>query len=571
MSTSPPAGSMYLYDNMTPPLPDNSYQLQVVTNVSAGALAPNSGFFNIEGPRFSLAATEVSGVVPPPNGHGDFHESFPQIALKRRTLPWERKLTSDLTLIGTPKQAPGDPPRPEGPAPWLALLLFEDGEYTINPNVPLEKAVPSDVYRRLNPPPGIACDTVQASVSLVSSIMPSLDELTLLAHVRQVNVDDRELNAGSSDGWFAVLISNRLPSPGAKYRACLVSLEERTDLVTKDPPAVEGTATAGTPGAAARAAVNPQANTGARVPIAATITSPAILAGPGDRGVIPGVGRAENPTFSLSVPTVQLVLLHSWQFECAGTGTFRDYMRRLNDSMFGTVEAPGHPPVTDTGHIPMTLADRAGVDEKVWYRGPLVPMPLTRDPLTYHSADQCRRVTPDTGAEDISYAAAFEAGRLLAVANARVAQELMRWRREAYRQSARRDCLSAVNSALPLPASLDLHSPVGPSILASASQSMLSGVKKVGDRYGIAGLGNVVGLNPSEVRQAWNLPTADEATAVLGGAAATTGAIIATPAQTARPNVTLAQVAADSAGLQNLTSARERIIKNTLQKLGGSQ
>src|SRR5207248_9177800 len=54
--------------------------------------------------------------------------------------------------------------------------------------------------------------------------------------VRQVNVDDRELDVGSKDGFFSVIVANRLPSPGAKCRACLVSLEGRRDLVPKEPP-----------------------------------------------------------------------------------------------------------------------------------------------------------------------------------------------------------------------------------------------------------------------------------------------------------------------------------------------
>ncbi len=195
-----------------------------------------------------LSATEVGAVFPPNNGHGGFDEAIPHIALLRRTLPWERVLTSQPALIGTPTRAAGDP-RPRirvrrrmattyGPAPWLALLLFEDGEYQLNHNVPLQNAVPADVYKRLDPPAGITCDTVQASLSLVNSLLPSLEELTLLAHVRQVNVEDRELNSGSSDGWFSVVMSNRLPAPGGKYRACLVSLEERTDLVKANPPEV---------------------------------------------------------------------------------------------------------------------------------------------------------------------------------------------------------------------------------------------------------------------------------------------------------------------------------------------
>ncbi len=83
------------------------------------------------------------------------------------------------------------------------------------------------------------------------------------------------------------------------------------------------------------------------------------------------------------------------------------------DAMFGNVANPGHLPLSDTGHLQIALDDRLGAVEQVWYRGPLVPYQLTRDPLgPYHSADQARRVTPETGAEDISYAAAFEVGRL---------------------------------------------------------------------------------------------------------------------------------------------------------------
>ncbi len=565
MST-PPIGSMYFYDNITPPLLDNSYQLSVVTNVTFDgtqqSLSPNTGFFNIDGPRFSLSATEVGGSFPPVNGHGGFDETIPHVLLLRRTLPWERALTSNPALIGTPKRAQGDPPPPDGPAPWLALLLFEEGEYALNHNVPLQQAVPADVYQRLDPPAGITCDTVQASASLVSAILPSLEELTLLAHVRQVNVDDRELNTNSTDGWFATVMSNRLPSPGAKYRACLVSLEERTDLVAANPPPVAEPIRVIRAGAidAAPPAVDVQTFG----------DSSTILADADSRRITPAIGLLPPASFGYWVPTVQLVLLYSWQFECTGVGTFRDYMQRVNVSMSGTVENPGHPPVADTGHIQITVADRAGVDEEAWYRGPLVPMQLTRDPLTYHSADQCRRATPETGAEDISYAAAFETGRLLAAADARLAQELMRWRRDAYRQSARLDCLSAVQTAMALPQTLDPHSPVLPVVAVSAAQSVLSGIEKVGDFYGLAGLSKVIGLNPSAVQQAWNLATVDQATAILGGDAGATGAIVTAPPQTPRPNVTLDQVAADRARLQNLSNARGRIIANTQQKLGGA-
>jgi hypothetical protein len=568
--SSPPVGSMYLYDDITPPLLDNSYQLSVVTNVTFDgtqqALQPATGFFDIDGPRFSLSATEVGAVFPPNNGHGGFDEAIPHIALLRRTLPWERALTSQPSLIGTPTRAAGDPappnpnppqngqPQTYGPAPWLALLLFEEGEYVLNHNVPLQNAVPADVYKRLDPPAGITCDTVQASLGLVSSLLPSLEELTLLAHVRQVNVDDRELNSGSSDGWFSVVMSNRVPAPGAKYRACLVSLEERTDLVSANPPAIAEPILIGV---FANREVLAAPVEGVQEQVAT------VLANPDERRITTSAIRVNAPSFGYFFSTVQIVLLYSWQFECTGVGTFRDYMQRINVSMAGTVEDPGHPNVTDTGHIKMTLADRAGVDEDVWYRGPLVAFPLTRDPLTYHSADQCRRVSPETGAEDVSYAAAFEAGRLLAAADARLAQELMRWRREAYRQSARVDCLNAIQTAMSLTQALDLHAPVATTVAVNAAQRIVNGISNLGDRYGLANVGSVAGLNPAAVQQAWNLTSVNEAAAILGADAGATGAEVAAPVQTARAATTLAAVAADTAGLQNLSNARSRIVTNT--------
>ena len=600
-TTPPPVGSMYLYDDITPPLVDNTYRIDVVTNVTYdGQQAPltkNSGYFAIEGPRFTLPDTDVAGVFPPKNGHGGFDENIPQIAITRRTLPWERRLTSDPGLIGTPTRDPLDPqpnpfppvggqPQEYGPAPWLALLLFAEGEYVLHQNVPLNKIVPSDVYSRLNVPDGITCDSIEVEIGLLESVVPSLDELTLLAHVRQVNVEDRELNASSGDGYFAIVMGNRLPAPGAKYRACLVSLEERDDLVQPDPPPVAGEwfGFVIVPQAAEAAAAHPApAPAALRAAGAAPVLTSSVpqkrvtnaaqgdtvqpLLTVGDRNVVTAIGPIGTLRFPIVVATKQVVLLYSWQFECTGVGTFRDYMQRVNVSTLGTVEQQGHPPVSDTGHVPLTVMDRAGVQENVWYRGPLVPVPLTRDPLTYHSADQCRRVTPETGVEDISYAAAFEAGRLMAAADPRLAQELMRWRRESYRQSARIDSLTAIQNAIPLQQQLEIHKPVTSVVAVGAATGIVSGINQVGDRYGIGVVSGAPGLDPSQLQQAWNLNNVAEAAAILGGEAGATGAVVNAPAQTPRPATTLAAVAADTASLAKLQSSRDQVLTNVQTKL----
>ncbi len=603
---APPIGSMYLFDDVTPPLVDGSYRIDAVTNVTydgqQAPLSSNSGYFDIAGPRFTLPATDVAAVYPPRNGHGGFDEYIPQIVISRRTLPWERRLTSDPSAIGTPTrdqwtQQPNpfplvpNQPQEYGPAPWLALLLFQEGEYTLNQNVPLKSVVPADVYARLEVPDGITCDSVEVEAGLLQSVLPSLDELTLLAHVRQVNVDDKELNAASGDGLYAVLMSNRIPAPNAKFRACLVSLEERTDLVQANPPPVAAPVFIGIienpiigqvdnalaaknqpqlqptqPAATSTGVTNMGSGTPQQTLINPTGTT--ILATVADRNVATAIGFVSGPSYHVFIETKQVVLLHSWQFECTGVGTFRDYVQRINVSTMGTVEEEGHTPVIDTGHIPITVMDRAGVQENVWYRGPFVPMPLTRDPLTYHSADQCRRVTPETGAEDISYAAAFECGRLMAAADPRLAQELMRWRREPYRQSVRTDSLLAIQAAIPLNQTLDIHQPVVPVVAANAAGSIVSGVKLVGDRYGIGAVSRAPGLDPAQLQQTWNLTSVSEAAAILGGEPGATGAVVNAPAQTVRTATTIDQVAADTASLSRLQTARDQALNAVQLQIG---
>jgi hypothetical protein len=569
-SSFPPQGQMVLYSSATPPLLDGSYRLTVETDVaynpsSQTADAPpgplsQQHYFNVVGPRFSVPSSMVAGCFPPRNAHGTFQDDLPHIVLGRRTLPWERAL-ADQSQIPPMQRGPNDAPALTDPYPWVALLLFEEGEYTLLRNIPLQQAVPASVFAALGSPSGITCDAVEADAALVASIMPTYDELQLLVHVRQVNTDDRELNAYGGDGFFSVVVANRLPSPNAQCRAVLVSVEQRTDLIPATPPAV------------------------------ANFPPPIILQGAAREARLSAVSTAAGPFTLSQAPArtfnagnisiigfppparVRLVALTSWQFTCEGPGTFRELMQGLDDAMFGAAAQPGQPPLTDTGHMPVTLQDRAGASEDVLYRGPLVQYQLTRDPLgPYHSADQARRVTPESGTEDISYAAAFETGRLLAAADRRLAQALMRWRRESYKQSARADTIAAINArvSLDLPVSLadQLHTPITPRAATAVATSVANAHPPQGDPYGLGRVANAPGLNAASLQAAWQLPSAAVATALLGGDPGTLGTPASPPAQTARTDTTIAAVAADAAGLARLSAARDQAIANAGVLLG---
>jgi hypothetical protein len=551
----PPRGSMYLYDDITPPTVDGSYTMTVTTTIAHdGALetAPIERHFDIVGPRFTLDPTVVVNVYPPRNGQGSYEDALPQAVLKRRTLPWERLIDSPTNPLPLP-QGGGTPV--DGQVPWVALLLFEEGEYTMLQNQRLEDVVPPKTFADLGSPANILCDAIEADAQVIRDILPSREELQLLCHVRQVNVEDRELSAGSSDGFFSVVMSNRLPAPGTKCRACLVSLEQRTDLVRADPPPFSY------PGLPVVVVVP----VGGAAPVAdaaggahaAILDTPPVVPVP----IVANIG----PRRPIST-TSRLVLLHSWQFTVTGPGTFRTLMQRLDVGMIGARSDPARPALSDTGHLQLQIQDRGGETEVAWYRGPLVPWQLTRDPLgPYHTADQCRRATPETGAEDVSYAAAFEVGRQLTAADARLAQELMRWRREAYKQAARADTIVKVQAAIPvdLPAQLDekLQVPLGPVVSVSAARTLVTNAPAVADRYGIDAAAKTIGMVPAVLAAAWNLSAAD-ATALLGGDSATLGATVTSPAPTARPDVTLADVAADTISLDRLGARRDRVVAN---------
>jgi hypothetical protein len=437
--------------------------------------------------------------------------------------------------------------------PWLALLLFSDDEYTLLDQQPLETVLPAGAIHPM--PTGVRCDAVEVRQSLLEAVMPAAPELELLAHVRQVNIEDRELNTSRGDGWFSVVVGNRLPEPGAKQRAFLVSLEGRSDLVAVKPPAVAPPVVfEGGVDVTAIADLGNLSTVGFDVAALGAILP---------RPVEPG-----GPIAIRIDPLVKLVCLYSWEFTCDGDASFEALMQGLDVGMFGT-SPTGQPVVSDSGHLAVNLTDRAGEDQTAWYRGPLVPYTLSRDDQgPYHSADQARRVSPDTGIEDITYSAAFDLGRLLAVADGRLAQELMRWRRQGYAASTFAGVVAKVGALLPgLDATLTEYLPraMTPVIGAGVASQVGPHIGPIADAAGLDPVLNAPGLDPTRLQAAWGLASAAEATAVLGGTAgvAALGAGVTGPAD-------LASAEADAAGQARLAAARAQAIANATTVIEGA-
>ncbi len=277
----------------------------------------------------------------------------------------------------TDDRCPGDPPAPNGPVPWVALLVFEEGEYTLLRGIPLQQAVPADVFARLGSPANITCDAVEADQELVEAIMPSLEELQLLAHVRWVNVEDRELNTAGGDGYYAVVVANRLPSPGAQCRAswsrsrsariwCRRTRRRwpRTRRATK-----RRSRNSRRPLRSRRAEPRPMSRASGRARSRGRRQLPSpIFTRRASAGAHVLTDRSTPPIFHVgAAQKVRLVALTSWQFTCEGPGTFRELMQNLDVAMFGNGRrrrAPGadrhRPPADASSRIDSARASRSG-------------------------------------------------------------------------------------------------------------------------------------------------------------------------------------------------------------------
>lgn len=554
---SPDPGHMILHDRMLPALPADSYRIVAKTDVDVldpgddgdpgvrtqESLKEDRRYFDVVGPRFVLPPTELAGVFPPRNGRGPFHLTLPHAAFGRKTLPWENDLYPD----GAPPAAEGTDggaPALDGRRPSIALLLFQESEITVERGQDLEDVLPASVRSAIDAPSGVVCDAVRVRRSVLLDVLPTPDEMSALTHVREVNVDDRELAAGDSDGWFSVVMSNRLPEQDQSYRACVVSLEGRTDLFDRlkrhlaDPPSVD-------PGSVvdevtiarlsrlardfpdrkdlsakldqARTAFDREGSVTPRD--VATRAEVGIATGDvmADTSVGPAVMEVASwVTAELLEPEEKLVLLASWTFECTGSGTFRSLCLDLDVGMVG--EHASGVPMADTGHVAIRLKDRDGGEQKAWYRGPLAPYPVTRDTEgPYHSADQCRRVSPETGMEDVSFSAAFEVGRLLATSDGRLAQDLMRWRRTMYRAARRELSRSALAGGFDISDLLDPRLPLAPLLSARVAERVVGDLPAI-DRFERELVGRAPGLDPGELTRVWRLADIAEAVALLEGA-----------------------------------------------------
>jgi len=421
-------GKFRLYSKIDPLLAAGDYRHVVTQSVDGSGgdaasidVATEYTHVRVRAPRYQLPPDQVLSTFPPAGADGSFGSRLPQIVIKRRTLPWERD------LAGQPSSTP-----------WLALVVIAEGEAELKLNQPVADCVTPDVTLD-----GVAETALGSALhvrrSVVHRVFPTRLDVPLLAHAREVDINDTELMMGDDDGFLSVVVANRLPLAGVdesgepqpvKYLACLINLEGQFDaLIPESPPdlvvdtirplvrpieivtvaefdqiRMESAATLAVgevmfaPGTAplseARSLIATQLGEMHATKVVATgapafsgdatwtlddaelVDSNAYVEMARDFGISTHVLQ------ELTDPTLRFPVLLHWSFVSSDSTTFKQLMNELDSGLIGTVAEDatlpdGRPPmeVVETGHVGLAHRTRRGDQVRCWYRGPLVPHP----------------------------------------------------------------------------------------------------------------------------------------------------------------------------------------------------
>ncbi|MBO3457950.1 hypothetical protein G7B40_036460 [Aetokthonos hydrillicola Thurmond2011] len=350
-----------------PALKDGNYKITIQQKITTEQV--NESFsitktFSVSGERFNLNPTDIHAVFPPNDSLGDHSKVLPHIILNRSTLPWERQADNNSINI-----------------PWLALLLFEEGEVTEPKIITLEALQGINSTAKF---PKVVLENgqldddkvtvIDVNKKILGKILPTKEDLAYLAHVRQGT--DNQGNLVDDESALAVIICNRLPKKSARNTVHLVSIEGRYN----------------------------------------------------DNGFnFQGAGDNDN---------IRLVSLKAWSFSCIDDKqSFQGLLANLNREpstlrlpKIDNTEAEKY---LSMGYVPLPHFLREGSKTFSWYHSPLTTgnNPTDNITLPIRVADELVRYNPNNGMFDISYASAWELGRLLALQSKNFSVSLYNWKR----------------------------------------------------------------------------------------------------------------------------------------------
>ena len=381
------SGSLYLTGQCGPALQTGEDKISACVRVQCCGKTEDSAKATkrlcVRGPRFSIKQEQIMSVYPAPGERCAKAAVLPHIAVSPCTLPFECRVEDAREEEKALK------------TPFLALLLFREEEMP-----PLIQGHVGDLFENTGECgvfyPGcseeeadLSCTFMDVPGELFGRIAPGKDELSYLVHGRKTepSLKARALSASPSDEVQSVVFCNRTVRRGSGEEPC----RNHVCLVS--------------------------------------------LAGCG--GIWEGCER---------FPFVRLAVLHHWEFfavKDTGLEKLLENVHAKGMSLPVSEQAGGEAKaLLQNGYALLEHVLRDGSKTASFYRSPFVPGISRRNVITGDSPDALYRYDPEAGMFDVSYACAWEIGKLAVLAREDIARKIMlsrggclqRMRREAVRR-----------------------------------------------------------------------------------------------------------------------------------------
>ena len=389
------------------------------TNAFTETIETTSTFY-IAGERFQIKPSEIGAVFPPNHSTGDYRNVLPHITLRRSTLPWERRTSPD-----------------DDETPWLTLIVIhESDEKSVQVNT-----VPRSELDAFYPPnPAETSDKVRVldiKAGLAGKLVRGKSSLRHQAHVRQGKND-----AGDQVGEeLAVLVASRLPRKGERNTVYLTSMEDRFSSGADG--SFHKTGPSSSFGsrfvvlhswsftATEHFKVSTHLPTGTEALDAAVETKLKKLTGEDyyTEDDFEAALKEKAGFTDAEFNTNKEVIYRHFEF-----GDFASILKHLdrttkNLRIPDTTDATLNPYLA-MGFYPLPHQFREGSKSASWYHGPLAPKSNAETfSFPVQSSDQLVRFYEENGMFDVSYASAWELGRLLALQNTHFSTQLYQWKR----------------------------------------------------------------------------------------------------------------------------------------------
>ena len=440
-----------------PAMPTGHYSisstLDVIKNVPTKLDEASIDLF-VGGPRFYLAPDEIHAVFPPANSNGDFDNVLPHIELNRSTLPWERSTGSNDNKL-----------------PWFALVLIEEDELADTEKVigvsrkPWSKGgnqglrsdfllleEPGDEPVKMDnsdktPAPFPPAKVINFNRKFLKSILPNEADLKLLCHLR-LGTDQQGQKYER-----ALMVCNRIPRAGRKAEVHLVSLEQYHGLrkAQVSEPTVELISLHSWSFSCPNEEEYRLSEINLKRIQDKTLKSKLL------NMIEPGVAREQmyrgknsfisslketglfNKPNDVKNKSALMDVLKACRIE---TETFKGLIDSLDK---GLMRVPNNKESTsdgaeffNLGAIPMAHGLRQGGKSVSWYHGPLLSTTLDYQNLALpvRNSDELLIYEQLTGMLDVSYAAAWELGRLLVLGDQKISQQISQWKTSHAREVA---------------------------------------------------------------------------------------------------------------------------------------